>query len=288
MHHAREGIRLSGLGGFLPYQVFSHVLLARAHEAQGDRASAMEALQEAGRLGAGCDYALPVALVDELRVRLWLVQGNTEAASRWAQERTLSADDVLDSSREVEQTAVARVLIIQNRSSEAVTLLSHVLEAARAAGRMGSVIKILTLQALACEAQSNMDEASSALEQALSLAQPEGYVRTFVDEGQPMARLLRRALSQGSAPNYVARLLAAFGEEIEVRSPAMGQLVEPLSERELEVLRLVVAGLSNPEIAQELVIAVSTVKSHVNHIYGKLGVVSRTQAVARARELGLP
>jgi LuxR family maltose regulon positive regulatory protein len=140
---------------------------------------------------------------------------------------------------------------------------------------------------LALQVQGNLDQALSTLERALSLAEPEGYVRTFVDEGQPMAKLLRHALSQGIAPNYVARLLAAFGEEIRLTSPAMESLVEPLSEREMEVLRLIVAGLSNPEIAEELVIAISTVKSHVNHIYGKLGVKSRTQAVARARELDL-
>jgi LuxR family maltose regulon positive regulatory protein len=141
--------------------------------------------------------------------------------------------------------------------------------------------------ALAFQAQGDVDRALSALERALSLAEPEGYVRTFIDEGEPMARLLRRALSQGIAPNYVARLLAALGEEAELASPAMESLIEPLTERELDVLRLIVAGLSNPEIAEELVIAVSTVKSHINHIYSKLGVTSRTQAVARARELRL-
>jgi LuxR family maltose regulon positive regulatory protein len=179
------------------------------------------------------------------------------------------------------------VLIAQGKPGEALRLLARLLEEAQAVGRMGSVIEVLALQALAFQAQDNLDQALSALERALSLAEPEGFVRTFVDEGKPMARLLRRALSQGIAPNYVARLLAAFGQEVELTSPAMESLVEPLSERELEVLRLVVAGLPNPEIAQELIIAVSTVKSHVNHIYGKLGVESRTQAVARARELGL-
>ncbi len=152
---------------------------------------------------------------------------------------------------------------------------------------MKNLIKMLALQALALETQGNLDQALSALERALSLAEPEGYVRTFVDEGEPMARLLRRVLSRGIAPNYVARLLAAFGKEAKLTSPAMESLIEPLSERELQVLRLIVAGLSNSEIAQELVIAVSTVKSHVNHIYGKLGVKSRTQAVARAQALGL-
>jgi LuxR family maltose regulon positive regulatory protein len=132
-----------------------------------------------------------------------------------------------------------------------------------------------------------LDGALSALERALSLAEPGGYMRTFVDEGEPMARLLRRALSKGVAPNYAARLLAAFGEEVESTSPMMASLVEPLTEREIEVLRLVAAGLSNPEISEELYIAVSTVKSHINHIYGKLAVENRVQAINRAHSLEL-
>jgi LuxR family maltose regulon positive regulatory protein len=153
---------------------------------------------------------------------------------------------------------------------------------------MRSAIKILALQALVFHAQGDSQEALSALSRALSLAEPEGYVRTFIDEGQPMTRLLRLALSRGIAPDYVSRLLGAIDEEVELAPPAMESLIEPLTERELEVLRLIVAGLSNPEIAEELFIAISTVKSHVNHIYGKLGVESRTQALLRAQDLGLP
>ena len=140
---------------------------------------------------------------------------------------------------------------------------------------------------MAFQAQGDTVQALGALEQALTLAEPEGYVRTFIDEGEPMAKLLRRALSEGIAPSYVSRLLAAFGETAEPRSTVAQPLVEPLSERELEVLRLIAAGLSNAEIAEELFIAVSTVKSHINHIYGKLGATNRIQAVAQAQELGL-
>jgi LuxR family maltose regulon positive regulatory protein len=166
-------------------------------------------------------------------------------------------------------------------------LLANLLEAAEAGGYGGSAIKILVLQSLAFQSLGDLDRALSALSRALSLAEPEGYVRTFVDEGEPMARLLRLALSRGIAPDYAARLLAAFGQETEPTPPGRESLVEPLTKRELDVLRLVVAGLSNPEIADELVIAVSTVKTHINHIFGKLGVENRTQAVIKAQELAL-
>jgi LuxR family maltose regulon positive regulatory protein len=149
------------------------------------------------------------------------------------------------------------------------------------------MIRILALQALAFQAQGGRGRAMSALGRALSLAEPEGYVRTFVDEGEPMARLLRHALAQGVTPGYVASLLAALGEAAGSAPPEVQPLIEPLTERELEVLRLIAAGLSNQEIAQELVIALSTVKSHINHVYGKMGVKSRTQAVAQAQSLGM-
>jgi len=143
------------------------------------------------------------------------------------------------------------------------------------------------VEALAFQARDDLQRALSALERALALAQPEEYVRTFLDEGEPMARLLRQAISEGIAPNYAVRLLADFDAEVDPTPPAMDALVEPLTERELEVLRLIAAGLSNSDIADELFIAVSTVKSHVNHIYGKLDVDNRVQAINRARALEL-
>ena len=166
-------------------------------------------------------------------------------------------------------------------------LLAGLQHAAESTGQIGSAIRALALQALVLESRDERDLALSSLQKALSFGEPEGYVRSFVDEGEPMARLLRHALSRSIAPNYVARLLAAFAREDGPIYPKAPSLAEPLSTRELDVLRLVVAGLSNPEIAEELVIAVSTVKSHINHIFGKLGVKSRTQAVAKARELQL-
>jgi LuxR family maltose regulon positive regulatory protein len=306
MRYATEGIALAERGGFSSYHLVGYARLAQIYQVRGDVDGVWEIIRKAEWLAQQQDYAYLMAVIADLRARLWVAQGNLATASRWAQKHRLSPVDRLSPTREVEQIAVARALIAcashrgpvrGDEIGEALSLLARLLQAAEAAGQIKSAIKILALQALAFQAQDNLDGALSALERALSLAEPEGYVRTFVDEGEPMAKLLsqileaqrkgRRALSRGIAPNYAARLLAAFGKEVELTSSAMESLIEPLTERELEVLRLVVAGLSNPEIAEELVIAVSTVKSHVNHIFGKLGVESRTQAVARAQGLGL-
>ncbi|MDY6875407.1 MAG: LuxR C-terminal-related transcriptional regulator [Chloroflexota bacterium] len=295
MRQVMRAIELGERGGSVSTLQGSYTTLAQVCQARGDMDGALEALHQAESLARKHDLIHVIGLVAAFRARLWLAQGDPStisgqaiaAASRWAQESGLSADDDLSYTGEIGHLTLAQVLIAQGMPGEALRLLARLLEAAQTAGRTGSVIEILALQALAFQAQSDLERALSALEQALSLAEPEGFVRIFLDLGEPMVRLLRRALSQGIAPNYVARLLAAFGEEVELTSPAMESLIEPLSERELEVLRLIAAGLSNPEIAEELVIAVSTVKSHTNHIYGKLGVKNRTQAVARARELDL-
>jgi LuxR family maltose regulon positive regulatory protein len=296
MRYAMEGIRLREQGGFVAHLLLGHAILARVHQVRGHADSALEVMEEAERLADRHDDARLRAVVADLQVWLWLAQGNATAASRWALEHSLDPVDELTSAREVEQIAVARVLVASawfrgstqgSEIDEALELLAQLLKAAEAAERTGSLIKILPLQALAYQAQGDLDQALSTLEQALSLAEPEGYVRTFVDEGEPMARLLRRALTRGISPEYTGKLLGALGESAEPVPPATQALVEPLTERELEVLRLIAAGLSNREIAQELVVAVSTVKTHINHIYGKLAVKSRIQAVAKAQALDL-
>jgi LuxR family maltose regulon positive regulatory protein len=285
--HVTEGIELLEKGRFISYLLFGHSLKAQIRLAQGDFDGAQQALQQAQQLVQEDDFVYMKAVLSGLRVRLHLARGEIATAVRWAEAHRWTGDREIDRADEAEQMAVARVLIAQGKFGEVLRTLNRLLKAAQDTGRTEAAIKILVLQTMALQAQGDVDQAISALEHLLSLAEPEGYVRTFLDEGEPMARLLRRAISEGVAPGYAARLLGVFNEEAASVSSAMDKLVEPLTDREMDVLRLIVAGLSNPEIAEELVIAVSTVKSHVNHIYGKLDVENRIQAADRARTLGL-
>jgi LuxR family maltose regulon positive regulatory protein len=202
---------------------------------------------------------------------------------------------------------LARVLLTRREHDVALDLLERLFGLAQAMGSMGSAIEILAVEALAFDARGDEARAMAALGRALSLAEPEGYVRTFVDEGEPMATLLQKWLRaqrkeqlsgsspQNASPEYVRKLFTAFRRPSGSRAPSTRAdtpptaqpLPDPLSERELEVLRLIVAGKSNREISGQLFVTVDTVKKHLTHIFVKLGVRSRTQAVARARELGL-
>jgi LuxR family maltose regulon positive regulatory protein len=172
-------------------------------------------------------------------------------------------------------------------------LLARLLKAAEEGKRMGSVIKILVLQALAFEAQDKISAALKPLERALNLAELEGYVQAFAGEGPPMARLLYEVLSQGISPGYIQRLLVAFPDFEPGRPEFAGSQIsgedwiEPLSDREIEVLQLITEGLTNSEIAARLYLSLNTVKAHTRNIYGKLNVHNRTQAIARSQELGL-
>jgi LuxR family maltose regulon positive regulatory protein len=227
------------------------------------------------------------------QARIWLAQDKLDAASQWVGERGLDADGDPTYVHEMEYMVLARILIAQGRLDEATRLLERLLEATETGGRTSRVIQILMLQALAFQAEGDTARAMAALERALTLAEPGGFVRVFVDEGPPMARLLYEAATRGIAPDYARRLLAAFpAAEAEQTGPSKTQapkpeLVEPLSERELEVLQLIAEGLTNQEIASRLFLALNTVKAHSRNIYGKLGVHSRTQAIARARALGI-
>ncbi len=287
LQYVTKGIELTEMGGFTSAQLFGYAWLAEVCLARGDMKAASQALEKADRLIQRHPYAGLSGTLTNLRVRSWLKSGDLTAASLWLQEHLPSAGDVPDYSQELEQIAAAMVLLSLNQPARALELLCPLQDLAEEAGRMWSLIRILVLQARAFQMEEDWDQALSTLERALCLAEPEGFVRIFVDDGEPMAWLLRRARAKGIAPEYVSRLLAAFGESPPAAAPSGQALVEPLTEREMEVLRLIAAGLSNQEIAEELVVAVSTVKSHINHIYGKLDVKNRTRAVARARTLGL-
>ncbi len=277
------------------------VAMARIREAQGDLDGALDLLHEAERLYMR-DFSPNVRPVAALKTRVWVAQGRLGEALGWAREQGLSVEDDLSYLREFEHITLARVLLARYKSDradrsilEAMGLLERLLKAAEEGGRTGSAIEILVLQALAHQVQGDIPAALKPLQQALTLAEPEGYVRMFVDEGPPMAQLLLEAAVRGIMPDYTGKLLAAFEAE-QLRSagesplptpPASQPLIEPLSQRELEVLRLFKTELSGPEIARELVIALSTVRTHTKSIYSKLNVNNRRAAVKRAEELDL-
>jgi LuxR family maltose regulon positive regulatory protein len=295
-YNAVRGIELLELGGFTSYQIIGLSVLVRVYQARGDFDKALEMIKKAERLAHRYQYAFMEPLLAELRIRVNMAQGDGASADRWIRKKGFDSWDELESASEEDQVLAALILIKRMTSQipsgvseidEILSLLNNTLEAELAAGRMWAVIKIFMLQALALQAKGEIDEAVVTLEQALSLAEPEMFIRTFVDEGEIMESLLRETLSRGIAPSYTAKLLAVFKETAEISTTKSQPLIDPLSEREIEVLRLIAAGLSNQQIAQQLVIAVSTVKSHINHIYSKLSVNSRTQAVARAQALGL-
>jgi LuxR family maltose regulon positive regulatory protein len=296
---AVEQLRLaSALGdaaGLPKYRYRFRSAMAKLLQVQGDLGGAVALLDEAERFFAA-DMSPNVRPIPALRARAWLAQGRVSEAIGWAREQRLAADDGLTYLREFEHVTLARILLARARLErdgqalrQAVGLLGRLGEAADAGGRAGTMIEILVLQALAQQLSGRIPAATQPLERALAIGEPEGYVRVFVDEGAPMAALLEAAASRGVAPEYVRRLLAAFGRSGPSASesqPGGPALPEPLSEREREVLRLLGTELSGPEIARQLVVSLNTVRTHTKNIYMKLGVNNRRAAVLRAEELG--
>ena len=253
------------------------------------------------------DFSPNVRPIATLKTRVWVAQGRLGEALGWVSEQGLSAEDNLSYLREFEHITLVRVLLAQYKSDrsdtsirETIGLLERLLRAAKEGGRKGSVIEITVLQALAQHAQGDIPAALIPLQQALILAEPEGYIRVFLDEGSPMAQLLHEAATHSIMPQYTSKLLAGFEAEQqrsagelplpdwrEQSSSASQTVIEPLSQRELEVLRLLKTDLSGPEIARELMIALSTVRTHTKSIYSKLNVKNRRTAVKQAAELGL-
>lgn len=282
--------------GFPQYPYRWRVAMARVREAQGDLNGALDLLHAAENLYVS-DFFLDVRPAAALKARVLVAQGRLGEALDWAQEKGLSAADDLCYEREFEHITLARVLLARYKSDrtdrfmlEAMGLLNRLLQAAEQGERTGCAIEIHVLQALAHHMQGDIPAALVPLERALTLAEPEGYIRIFVDEGRPMAALLEAAVKQGIAPNYVRGLLESLGN-VEVRvtgkQVVSKPLMEPLSERERDVLRLLGTDLSGPEIARELRVSLNTLRTHTKNIYDKLEVNNRRAAVRRAEELDL-
>jgi LuxR family maltose regulon positive regulatory protein len=299
--HLKEGIELGERGGNVEIVLDGHVTLARTRRSLGDWVGAADALETAKRLAQKHDVGDWVARVKAWQARLGAAQNDRWTVALWLEECGLSVEDELSYPREFEHITLARMLIARGEYDEASGLLERLLKETEAAGRGGRVVEILMLKALVLQTRNDKPNAIAVLRRALTLAEPEGYVRTFADEGEPMVSLLKGLVKRRTARppdaerdvslEYVSKLL----EALEVRAPGAGArtreaaspLADPISERELEVLRLLDSDLSHREIAAKLFVSLDTVKSHTKHLYRKLGVRARHQAVARAKEFGL-
>lgn len=300
---AQEGIELSRLWSW-PSAITGSLTLARILQAQGKEAESNQVLEAARRLAVQYDLTniddLAVAFV---QAHMRVEQGDVETALGWARERGFDGpldladldkkdDYVAYHVRKYEYLVAARVWIAHGDADKALALVEPLVARMEQQGRTRHEVEARMLQALALQAQGKPERARDALKAALRLAEPGGLIRLFADEGRPMEHLLKSMRADERLSMYAARILAALEDDAGhlpalLSSQSKSPLVEPLSEREQEVLRLLAAGLANPEIAQELTVTVHTVRSHVKSIYGKLSVHSRWEAAQRARELGL-
>jgi LuxR family maltose regulon positive regulatory protein len=283
--HGQQSVQLGRQIDSRDQFVSCGVFLARLKLVRGDVAGTTAILVEADQFARQHDYVYQIPEVAAGQVRTLLIQGNLAAAAHLAQVHELPISQ-------------ARVHLAQGDPGKALALLEPLRQQAEAKDWQDERLKVMVLQTLALHAGTQRshgkeDPAVQLLGETLALAEPEGFVRIFVDEGPPMAELLYKALKRGIAPDYVRRLLAAFPDaESEKTVPSKSQasksdLIEPLSEREIEVLQLIAEGLTNQEIASRLYLSSHTIKAHTRNIYGKLDVHSRTEAVARARALGV-
>jgi LuxR family maltose regulon positive regulatory protein len=285
------------------HRVTAYLYLVDLHQALGKNEKALHYLAKVKRIRTAGEFSIRVKLLDpQIASRnLLLNQFPSQRtyllaeAEEWAQHSDLKPDDKFRYEQEYEYLTLARVFIAGNKAGQAVSLMDRLISSAEGAGRNGQLITYLAVQALTHHCLGNTDKALSHLSRALTLAEPEGYIRTFVDLGLSMWELLHLAVGRGMAPAYVSTLLAAFptrplpGRDIRSspRSPIPEMLVEPLTDREVQILRLMAVQRLFQEIADELYLSVNTVKWYAKNIYGKLGVNSKADAVARVWELGL-
>jgi LuxR family maltose regulon positive regulatory protein len=295
-HHLKRAAELGPHTTLVDWLYRWNVAQAQLREAAGDLETALALLDEANRvyIKTLVPDLRPIAA---LKARIYLKQGRPDKARAWAEERGLLLADEVSYLHEFEHLTLARLDIANPR---VFALLARLLQAAEAQKRRGGALDILLMQALAHEAQGNRPQALAALERALALAEPEGYVRIFVDEGEAIRLLIEEQSRQRDHPlsGYADKLLAAFIQPAAApKSARPGRarvlihqksgLLEPLSERELEVLKLLRTELSGPEIAQQLTVSLNTLRTHTNNIFKKLGVNNRRTAVRRAEELDL-
>ena len=317
--HLSRGAELARWSGRLDAVRNAAPALARLRQARGDGSGALAAVQEAEAALGEAPPPVARAWLLALKAVILARQGSLAEAAGCAQQAVLLAGRDRGKTGETVALAVSRLLIAQGKPDEAIAQLTRSLAEAEEAGRLGSAIEMHILRCLAYLRQGEPRQAERDLERALALAEPEGYLRVFLDEGEPLAELLRKLASRPArtgegacSAEYLARLLAAFGTPGDSRSSAspirvsnavlpsgatraggearsrgMETLIEPLSERERQVLRLMAEGLSNEQIAARLIIALGTVKAHVHNISGKLGAQNRAHAVALAKKLGL-
>ncbi len=299
LHHVKQGLALMPMWAKVDDAVLGHATLARIYLARSNSHEATEAVEKARQLTQASGVFSEARTAAEVaQVRLWLAQDNLKAADHWASshEGRLGLDGPLNFENELSYIARARVKLAQKRPDEAIRLLSQLEEASRSGGRMGRMIEILLLKALSLRELGDPKQAILALTESLNLAEPEGYMRLFLDEGQPMQALLGRWLARsapGPVRDYAIQLRSELDRAqlettaVQERASAPDDLIEPLTQRELEVLRLMATGGTNQKIAQQLVVSRGTVKAHTANIYRKLDVANRTEAVARARQLGI-
>ena len=286
--HLSRGLERAELGGDVRALIAGNVVAGRLKLTEGDIETAVNYLERARSHVANTQFAEWTSAFERLQLELWLAQDRLRAAVDWSD--AMLRDAALEQRPESEsaQLAMARVLIVKGdvpSIAQASNVIDRLLRDAESEGRTSTTIEALTLRGLAHWQRGDHEDALIALESALRLAEPEGYIRLFVDFGLPMAQLLREARTRRVMPGYVGKLLTVFSESFALS--ALPVLTEPLTPREQEILALLAAGLTNPEIADRLVISPQTVKKHTSSIYSKLGVSNRTEAAAKARDLGL-
>ncbi len=268
--------------------IAGYLVAGRLKLTEGDTDAALDYLERARPHVESAQFSHWLSRFERLQLELWLARDQLRAAVDWSDTMLRDAELEQRPESEAAQLAMARVLIVKGdvpSIAQASNVIDRLLRAAESEGRTSTSIEALTLRALAHWQRGEHEDALIALEAALGLAEPEGYVRLFVDFGLPLAQLFQEAHTRRVMPGYVGKLLTIFSESFALS--ALPALTEPLTPREQEILALLAAGLTNPEIADRLVISPQTVKKHTSSIYGKLGVSNRTEAAAKARDLGL-